>query len=375
VAAPAPPLLLYQRRRAGDTNAAGGLRPAAGLTRPVASAQTGGVWRHGLPDGGMVAARLRAWTPARWPLTARLAAAVFCLVAVGGGVITAAAHVVAGDYLTRQADQQLRSYATQLTRRPFTLFPGVRSAPGASGLGSAGSALSVAVLSSGGQKLIIAGLATPPPARGGWLEISEPVSYQAEHIPFVYGADDASFSVTGKTGSGYPGTLVIGLNLAGVDRAVDGLTVLSLRVTCLAALLAAAATAVVARLLLRPRAPTAGAGAAAAPVTARDTAGARVAAHDAARRTAEAIAQTCHQMRRPLSVLAGLAEYHRGRGELADDEAGRLVRQVSDQVDRMAALVDELEAAARDDPRPGGPLAEETEKRWTAGEGHDRLAW
>jgi signal transduction histidine kinase len=80
-------------------------------------------------------------------------------------------------------------------------------------------------------------------------------------------------------------------------------------------------------------------------------------------------------MRRPLSVLAGLAEYHRGRGGLADDEAERMMRQVADEAVRMAALVDELEAAARDDPRPGGPAAEQAEKRWTAGEGQDRLSW
>ena len=183
---------------------------------------------------------------------------MFCLVALGGGAITAATHEVASHYLTHQADQQLRSYAARLTSRPFTLFPGVRSAPGASGLGVAGSGLSVAVRSAGGQKVIIAGLATPPTPRGGWLEISEPVSYRAEHIPFVYGADNSSFSVTSKVRSGYAGTLVIGLNLAGVGRAVDALTLISLRVTGLAALLAAALAAVATRRLLRPHALAAG---------------------------------------------------------------------------------------------------------------------
>jgi hypothetical protein len=332
------------------------------------------VWRHGFPDGGGAAARLRAWTPAGWPLLARVAAAAFCLVAVGGGAITVATHVVARDYLTRQADQQLRSYAGQLTSRPFTLFPGFRRAPGASGLGTTGPALGVAVLSAGGQQLISAGPATPSAPRGGWLEISEPVSYRARHIPFVYGADDSSFSVTSKIRSGYSGTLVIGLNLAGTGQAVGDLTVLSLQMTGLAALLAAAAAAVITRTLLRPRTLTAGAEAAGAGVAARDPAGAKAAARDAAGRTAAAVAETCRRMRRPLSVLAGLAEYHRGNGGLADDEAERVMRQVADEAGRMAALVDELEAAARDDPRPGG-LAAEEEKRWTAGDGHDRLAW
>jgi hypothetical protein len=345
------------------------------------------VWWHGFPDGGAAAARLRAWTPTSWPLLARLAAAVFCLVATGGGAITVATHVMARDYLTRQADQQLRSYTALLNSRPFTLFPGLRVAPGASGLGVAGPAVSVAVRSADGQPLISAGPATPPNPHSGWLEISEPVSYRADHIPFVYGADDSSFSVTSKIRSGYAGTLVVGLNLAGVGRTVGRLTLLSLQVTGLAALLAAAAAAGITRILLRPRALTAGAEAAAgvtardtagpeaAGVTARDTAGAKAAAHDAAQRTAAAVADTCRRMRRPLSVLAGLAEYHRGRGGLADDEAERMMRQVADAAVRMAALVDELEAAARDDPRPGGPAAEQAEKRWTAGEGQDRLSW
>jgi len=80
-------------------------------------------------------------------------------------------------------------------------------------------------------------------------------------------------------------------------------------------------------------------------------------------------------MRRPLSVLAGLAEYHRGRGGLAHDEAERMMRQVADEAVRMTALVDELEAAARDDPRRSGTEAEEAEKRWTAREAQDRLSW
>lgn len=300
--------------------------------------------------------------------------------ATGGGAITVATHLVARDYLTRQADQQLRSYTALLNSRPFTLFPGFRVAPGAPGLGVAGSAVSVAVRSADGQQLISAGPATPPNPRSGWLEISEPVSYRADHIPFVYGADDSSFSVTSKIKSGYAGTLVIGLNLAGVGRTVGRLTLLSLQVTGLVALLATAAAAVITRLLLRPRPAAAGAEAAAG-VIARDTAGAKAAAHDAAQRTAAAVADTCRRMRRPLSVLAGLAEYHRrrggladDRGGLADDEAERMMRQVADEAVRMAALVDELEAAALDNPRPG-PAAEEAEIRWTAGEGQDRLSW
>jgi hypothetical protein len=244
-------------------------------------------------------------------------------------------HVVAGGYLARQAHQQLRAYTAQLTSRPFTLFPGFRIAPGASGFGATGSALGVAVLSAGGQQLISAGAATPPAGRSGWLEVSEPVSYQAKHIPFVYGAADSSFSVTGKTRPGYAGTLVVGLDLAGVGRAVDGLTVTCLQVTGLGMLLASAAAAGTASVLLRPRATAPGA-----------------AARDTTERTCAAVAEACRQLRRPISVLAGLAEYHRGRGELGDDDAGRMLHQVAHQTRYMSELVGGLEAAAGV-PEPG----------------------
>jgi hypothetical protein len=321
------------------------------------------VWQRGLPDGVRAGRRRPAWPPARWPLTARLAALVFCLVAAGGAAVTIATHLVARDYLTRQADQQLRSYAGQLTSRPFTLFPGFRLAPGASSLGGAGRAVSIAVRGAGGQLLMTAGPATPPATGRNWLEISEPVSYQSEHILFVYGADDSSLSVTSKTGRGLAGRLVIGLDLAGVGRTVGSLTAICLQVTGLAVLLAAAAAAGVTRMLLRPAALAADTEAAAA-----------AAARDVTERTSAAVAETCAKMRRPLSVLAGLAEYHRGRGELADDAAERTMRQVAHEAGRMAELVGELTAAAGDDPRPGSSAAEEAEKRWTAGEGRDRLA-
>jgi signal transduction histidine kinase len=257
--------------------------------------------------------------------------------------MSVAAHVVAGDYLTRQAHQQLSAYAAQLTSRPFTLFPGDRVAPGASGLGATSPALGVAVLDAGGQQLITAGRATPPAAGGGWLEVSKPVSYQAKHILFAYGAEDSSFSVTSKTRSGYAGRLVIGLDLASVGRAVDGLTVTCLRATGLAVLLATAVAAGATGALRRRRAPAAGA----------ET-------HDAAERSSAAAAEVCRQLRRPLSVLAGLAEYHRGRGPLGDGDAEQTLRRVAGEAERIGELVDQLEATAR---------APEPENGWTAADG------
>jgi hypothetical protein len=266
-------------------------------------------------------------------------------VAVGGGALTVAVHLVAGDYLTRQAHQRLRSYAAELTSRPFTLFPGFRLAPGASGIGTPGPAVGVAVLSAGGQQLISAGPVTPPTPHAGWLEVSEPVSYQARHIPFVYGADDSSFSVTSKTGSGYAGTLVIGLDLADVGRTVHGLTEISLQVTGLAVLLGTAAAAAATRILLRPVALTAETEAAAAEAAARDI----------AERTGAAIAETCRKIRRPLGVLAGLADYYREHDQLAAADLDRLMTRLADEAALAQALVDELQIAFRDGQVPPAP--------------------
>jgi hypothetical protein len=306
---------------------------------------------HGLTGQRATArrpARRPAWRPAWWSLNTRLAAAVFCAAAAGGAVITAAGHLAAQDYLTQQADRQLRSYADVLTARPFTIFPGFRLAPGAAGLGAAGRELGIAVRASGGQLLMSAGPAAPPAAGRGWLEISELVSYRQDHIPFVYGADDFSVAVTPRTRAGLAGTLVIGLDLADVGRDVDSFTIICLAVTGLTVLVAAAAAAGVTGGVLRPLALAAETDAAAAEASGRAV----------AERTGAAVAGTCGQMRRPLSIVAGLAEYHRERGGLTADGADRMMRQVAQEAARMAALIDELEVASRDGPHPGdGPEA------------------
>jgi hypothetical protein len=284
-------------------------------------------WAFGLA-GQPTGARAAARPSASRPLRARLVAAVFCAATAGGLAITAAGHLVAQNYLTEQADRQLRSYAGLLTARPFAVFPGFRRAPGAAVLGPAGGELGIAVRASGGNLLMSAGPAAPPAAGRGWLEISERVSYRQDHIPFVYGADDFSVAVSPKARGGLPGTLVIGLNLDGVRRAVGGLTIICLAVTGLSVLLVSAAAAGMTGRLLRPPAVAA-------------------AAEAAARATWADVAAICGHLRRPLGIVAGLAEYHRKRGGLSADDADRAMRQVAREAERMAALVDAFEAAAK----------------------------
>ena len=71
--------------------------------------------------------------PARPSLRVRLVAAAVCLLAAGAGIIVVASVSATRSQLTRQAEQQLRAYAGQLTSHPFLLTPLSRSAPGAAG--------------------------------------------------------------------------------------------------------------------------------------------------------------------------------------------------------------------------------------------------
>jgi HAMP domain-containing protein len=296
-----------------------------------------------------------------------------CLVAAGAGAITATSHLVARSYLVGQAEQQLRSYTGLLSSRPFTVFPGFRTAPGASGLGDPGQALSIAVCASGGLVLINAGPAVPPAGRGSWLTIAKPIHYQAHHIPFAYGAEDTSFSVTGTTTPGFAGTLRVGLNLASVGQAVDRLTIICLAVSGVVLLLIACAAAGVTRVMLRPvarMAQTADAVAASdlsarmplrcahgdigrlarsfnrtvsqAEQTLAATARAEAAARDSSERMCRVIADTASNLRRPASVLAGLAECYREGGQLGSDDLDGMMRQVAEQASRMQRLLDDL---------------------------------
>jgi len=326
------------------------------------------VWQDGFRAGRGAAALL---APRSLPV--RLAAVAVCLVAAGAGAITAASHQVARSYLARQAEQQLRSYTGLLTSHPFTVFPGSRTAPGASSLGGTGRALSLEVCAADGLVLISAGPAVPPAGGGSWLTIAEPIHYQAHHIPFAYGAENTSLSVTGTTSPGFAGTLRVGLDQASIGQAIGRLTIICLTVSGIVLLLIAGAAAGVIRVLLRPvarMAQTADAVAAGdllarmplrpghgeagrlarsfnrtlsqAEQTLSATARAEAAARDSTERMGRVIADTASNLRRPVSVLAGLAEYCRERGQPGRDDLDGLMRQVADQASRVERLLDDL---------------------------------
>jgi HAMP domain-containing protein len=348
------------------------------------------MWQGGFRSGRTVAGR------ADWrSLPVRLAAAVFCMVAAGAGIIGAASHLTAQGYLMRQADQQLRSYAGGLTSRPFALFPGFPVAPGAASPGGPGRSVSIEVRDSGGQLLVSAGTVTPQTSEGSWLKITEPVRYQTRHIPFAYGAENSSFYITGEKGTGLAGTLVVGLDLAGVGRAVDRLTLTCLAVSGAALLILACATAVVIRILLRPlgrmaetaaavasgdlssRMPEARArgdvgnlartlnrvlGQAELALTAASSS--EAAARESTERMRQAVADAGDRLRRPLSILAGLAGAYRERSGPGADDPDRTISQIADEGARMDAVLENLQPGSTTPLPNRGPAA-----NWLPGPG------
>jgi signal transduction histidine kinase len=69
-------------------------------------------------------------------------------------------------------------------------------------------------------------------------------------------------------------------------------------------------------------------------------------------RISRVIADTCHELRRPLSVIHGLAGPGRHRGRLSAGELDQRMQRVIGEAARMDALVDDLLRAGHDQPPP-----------------------
>jgi hypothetical protein len=199
----------------------------------------------------------------------RLLAVTAGLVAAGAAVIGVAGILVVRGSLLGQADQQLRGYADRLASHPFVVTPFSGVGPGAVSAGAGG--YGVDVLGPAGHMVLRTGLdgrsgpvIPPVPARtaalpgrlttvaaGGtrWRVIAEPIRYRAHRIPFVYSAEDFALLVTGRARPGRPGTLVVGLDLRGVDQAAGRLGVIDLVLGGVAVLVVGWLTSVLARRL------------------------------------------------------------------------------------------------------------------------------
>jgi two-component system OmpR family sensor kinase len=189
--------------------------------------------------------------------------------------------------------------------------------------------------------------------------------------------------VTSKARPGLADTLVVELDLAGIGQAIGRLTVTCLAVSGIVILAAACLGVILIRRILRPLTrmeKTAGAIAAgelSRRVPDRHARGdvgrlawslnqmlsqiehafsTRAESEAAARRSGEQmcriIADTSQELRRPLSVIRGFAEYYRHRGQLSTGELDRMMRRVADEAARFGVLADDLLLTRHDQPRP-----------------------
>jgi len=363
------------------------------------------VWQGG-SRGGPAATRLRGRASPR----VRLGATALCLLAAGAAIITGACALVARDHLMGQADQQLRAYADRLTSHPFVASPIYGIVPGTAGaLGPGGGVLGIAVRGSRGQLVMrAAGRAGPSPAiqavpavpagatahagqpatvaagnGGSWRVLAEPIRYRARRIPFSFSAEGFAVFVTGQGRPGLAGTLVVGLDLGGIGRAVGRLVVTGLAVSGAVVLVVACLGAVVTRAILRPvtRVEETLAAVAAGELSRRvpephgATDAARLArslnamlsqieqsfsalaeSATAARRPSaricRIIADAGHRLRKPLSVIHGFAGVCRRGRRPRGGELDLMMRRVTGEAARMDAAIDDLLLARHDRPQP-----------------------
>jgi two-component system, OmpR family, sensor kinase len=350
--------------------------------------------------------RAAGWLPGRASLRVRLGATALCLLAGGTAIIAGACGLLARGYLMGQADQQLRSYAGRLVSRPFVASPLYGFTPGAQGAGGpGGGAVGIEVRGSAGQLVMRAaprarpGQVIPPvPAAvaaragqpvtvaagngGSWRVIAEPIHYRTWRIPFSYSAEGFAVLITSRARKGHVGTLVVGLDLDGINRAVRGLAIGALAVSGVVVLAVVCLGAVVTRAILRPviRVEEALAAVAAGDLSCRvrhrhggcdagrlawsvntvlsqveralgTRAESEAAAFRSRWRMCEIVAGTGHELRRPLSVIHGLAGAYRRGGRPPAAELDRMMRRVTDEAARMDALLDDLLHTPYDRPR------------------------
>ena len=214
--------------------------------------------------------------------------------------------------------------------------------------------------------------------------ITKPIHYRARRIPFSYSAQGFYLVVTSTARRGLAGTLVIGLDLRSAGRAVGRLTVIVLAIGGATILAVAFLAVALSRAVLRPvtqaeqtltavaagqlswRVPERRGGDAGRLAASLNTMlgqiehafRARAASEEAARRSCEQlcrdIADAGHQLRKPLSIVRGIADAYRRSGQVGAGERDRMMRRVADETARLAALADALLVTPRDQqPRSG----------------------
>ena len=304
------------------------------------------------------------------------------------GAVAAGLAVVpeASVYLTRQADEDVLACAASLPGRGLVIVPG--SVPARSQVPPA--ACGIELLSARGQVLVPAAdwpviavgrgwlaahLARPVTLSGAgtggrWRVVITAVRYQARRIPYVYGPDNMRYVISGPAGPGQAGLAAVMTGLAGAGRVAVGYAAAAGVVLALLA----GATLAAARAIVRPLRPGGGLTSSTRPASAGLTPSTRPASagltgstgsasaglirsddravEAAARRSAQEmsarLAEVSLELRAPVSVVYGFAQYCRHRGTPPPASLDRMMARVENEAARMDALLRKLEP-----PPPG----------------------
>jgi HAMP domain-containing protein len=376
-------------------------RRAAGLAEPGDAGRLGVVGHDGLCRGRAVTRPLGCAS-----LEVRLAATALCLLAAGAAVLIGVCGLAARGYLQGQADRQLRASAGQLLSRPFAASPLYGVAVGAPGAAGPGDGLGIEVRGPGGQVVMRAGFAGPlgpvipavpaaAAARAGqpatvaaggggssWRVITEPIHFRARRIPFSFSPQGFYVVITSTARQGQPGTLVIGMDQRGAGQGLGRLAITGLAISGVVILAATCLAAVASRAIMRPLTQAAQVltalaadplprsvpqppGGEAARLAASLTTmlsqlehafGTQAAAEAAARASraqmGRSLTDTGQQLRKPLSILHGIAGSYRRGGQPSANDLDRMMRQLASEAARIDALLQQLPLTPSDPPPP-----------------------
>jgi signal transduction histidine kinase len=213
---------------------------------------------------------------------------------------------------------------------------------------------------------------TVPGAGGGgrWRTVITAVRYQPQRMLYVYGPDDLRYVISGRTGPGSSGMLIVMTPLAGTGQVAAGCAAAAGTVLVLLAAAAFALTRAILR-RLREAAELAGKASQGAGdrleevmtrlsvladryhgqcgmtlARMRERLHASCAAEAAAGRSAadmsEQLSETCLQLRRPVSVLHGFTEYCLRQDKPPPAGLDRMLQRVIDEITRMETLAEGL---------------------------------
>ena len=294
----------------------------------------------------------------------KLTAAVACLAGAAAGTIILAGAIVLRSYLMQQADQQLSTAATGLAHHAQVAWPGNGAGapdrpyvevftPGGHPLMPLGRGAAPAVPVSPAWVRAHAGRPVTVPGRTGgqsWRVVAEPVHYQAHHILYVYGASDYSLVLTSRAVPGRPAILVVGVGLADVSQAEGKLVTAGLAYSMVIILAAAGLGAAVIRGSRPPHSKILSTVASRAGEAAHTQTAAESAALEAREQMRRALVAALRDLREPVSVVAGFAEYYRQGGGRDAGEPDAMMRRVADETARMSGTIDALDEAGYSRP-------------------------